>query len=1534
MASIDELPNWTPAIDRIEETDEVLGGENGKINVVLGQLADRTKYLKDTVGGAIENSTAAKTTADEALSMVEQIQADAGSTATNAQLAEASKVAAQAAQALAAQSSSQAQSAQAQSTASAQAAAQSAASASTSKNQAISSASAAVAASNTSMQARDQVVVARDATLVARDQAIIAKNTAVASGTAASGFATAAQTARAAAQAAATLAQAARDSAVIGAGAYDTEAEGRAAVADGENFKVLGDGDVAFYEYQRVNSTTSELKASYPSVAFVQRLDLSLQTGQAHVQRQKRASAEVFNGAQFWNGETTSGADGDSGGFFIPALATGQNSYLRAFFDMNIVDREKFKGRPTRFYVVLETSESFSMGGGAMIAVPQNKFLQVISTAYTIKLSPTSWVIYFDYIPTDDDTVISVYLQKTWPGSFGVDFSAWAKAAFMVPQDDVNFQDAVESLTRGRDSGDIKDFILPSGEVFDGAGRQDNGWGISIPQGSKGLVSYQGYLVPVEAISRYAGAKIRLVVDFDTSVDFTAQTQLVGNLTVYTKDLAPIGGSPNEILYTGIGRSRLRVEFFYTLTGEEKYLRPFVQVGGASMVRSAAGFFTFRSLNVVVDDVSDVAQSKGQTVPSREEMARELRISLSDEVVDSGDLTDYLKPISEVFNGGVLRDLGWGVTVPQGQTGVTSYVGLRLRISGITKYAGNRIRLLTLFEHSANFFGQSPLQMGLTVYDTRGIAEQRSAPAAVIPLDSTVTAVEMLYEIQGDEVFLRPYYQVSASAQARTAAGYFTYKGMTLSAERALSLAAASAGPAGPGALPSSRKDISLAFRQSLVSDPIDSGDLLEHLIPVSEVFNGGVLRNGGLGFEIPAGAKGNVSYAGYKVDVSSISRFVGAQIRINVLYKISPDFLAQSPIQLGFTVWTKVGNILSRNVDQVALRAVSDTLIEAEYLYTIQGDEGSVRPFGQVLDSALVRTATGTMDYMGMRIAAQNVDDVVPVPGAIIKSKNDLMLVLRTALVSAAVAKNGYIKTVKVAQDGSGDYTSLKTAWETEGGGLSDTRRVEYQVFKGEYIEYNGVLPPFADVTGIGRREEIILRGYRTPDTTPHDIEYSQTFWWNTTGHIRNLTIFAQNMRYPIHSDSGASSYRALQVIEDCHVEHIGNEEARAWQSENGGDPAWVWTSEHAWGCGTHSGQRIISLRTKWRSRTSPFYFHNNRDFAEPCILELDNSEIMCTTAQGRALWVQPLGSGTPDRLVINNCRIDGRLELLPVPMLSQKKENYRGNQNDEVRIYISGSSPVAWTSTNESVVLELVGKEGPDSGVAISGSAAPVLFGAVPDYQYGGVGYAARVRSSHAIYCSNGFVGLDLGTRLGDRTGAPLTLNILFDGSGDNPIAKSITLGANYTGMSNGAVVAALNAALADPERAFYESDPYDGVAHVFQLDREHELQNVGSTVILKGQVVAYAGSRRLCRRATSADARVLLAGIALENMAPNRFGRVQFNGRFTPQQLAFDGTPAFAFGDSFGVGSNTGQLVEAATVPLLLCIETEGVPVLEIV
>lgn len=136
-----------------------------------------------------------------------------------------------------------------------------------------------------------QAQVATNASQVAelaRDAATVAKNAAVAAEqsidsraeqittdatlAAVGAVTTQVESARDVAVAAKDGAELARDAAIAAAGPlYATEAEGRAAVADGESFNVQGVGDVAAYQYRRNSAAVSTLLSVYPASRAVDR---------------------------------------------------------------------------------------------------------------------------------------------------------------------------------------------------------------------------------------------------------------------------------------------------------------------------------------------------------------------------------------------------------------------------------------------------------------------------------------------------------------------------------------------------------------------------------------------------------------------------------------------------------------------------------------------------------------------------------------------------------------------------------------------------------------------------------------------------------------------------------------------------------------------------------------------------------------------------------------------------------------------------------------------------------------------------------------------------------------------------------------------------------------------------------------------------------------------------------------------------------------------------------------------------------------
>ncbi|TDE40919.1 hypothetical protein [Antarcticimicrobium sediminis] len=536
--------------------------------------------------------------------------------------------------------------------------------------------------------------------------------------------------------------------------------------------------------------------------------------------------------------------------------------------------------------------------------------------------------------------------------------------------------------------------------------------------------------------------------------------------------------------------------------------------------------------------------------------------------------------------------------------------------------------------------------------------------------------------------------------------------------------------------------------------------------------------------------------------------------------------------------------------------------------------------------------------------------------------------------VIQQAVADTpDYIRTVVINPDGSGDYTTLKGAIDglgvlgqgVGGMGVNKYRRVKYEVHEGIYSDIEYFLPAYADIVGVGRMENTWFKGYQAADSSVSDITDNSTFYLNETTRLINIKVTCQNMRYPIHSDSSASLKRAMQNIQGCHVEHLGNGEARQWQTDNGGDPLLIWTAEQGIGCGTHSGEKIYSSGTNWVGGAdvdgddgTGFGFHTNKDFAEGNYVELDHCRLTHGNG-GNAFAMSELGSKTPHEVVLRGCQIDGNVLVKSGGYLTTSPLVDHGNGTGMCRVTASGCSPFAWTSSQDNNVLELRGTAGASSAVAVSGTAAEVLFGDQPDVAEGGTNYAARVYSGHKI---NKLAAHGLAARLGDLSAGSLTLTVTLDGG--SPV--DLTLDADYSGDSNATIIAALNGLMtgAGGGATFYESTPYQNEAPVIQLDREATVKNSSAdTVIIKGMAVAYDGAKYLGRIATSADARPLIAGIALENIAPGRLGRVLRTGYIASEQVLFSTSPSIAFGDDFGVSATAGQIVEGAGVTLLRAI-----------
>lgn len=128
------------------------------------------------------------------------------------------------------------------------------------KNSEIASTASALAASTSATAANGSAAIAAAAVITTGNSAAGADNSATLAGVARD------------------QAQAARDAAMVSGQKYIDEPTGRAAVADGAYFFVVGSGNIACTEYKRINSSSSQLIAQYPSSAAVAALRRTLRS--------------------------------------------------------------------------------------------------------------------------------------------------------------------------------------------------------------------------------------------------------------------------------------------------------------------------------------------------------------------------------------------------------------------------------------------------------------------------------------------------------------------------------------------------------------------------------------------------------------------------------------------------------------------------------------------------------------------------------------------------------------------------------------------------------------------------------------------------------------------------------------------------------------------------------------------------------------------------------------------------------------------------------------------------------------------------------------------------------------------------------------------------------------------------------------------------------------------------------------------------------------------------------------------------------
>lgn len=878
------------------------------------------------------------------------------------------------------------------------------------------------------------------------------------------------------------------------------------------------------------------------------------------------------------------------------------------------------------------------------------------------------------------------------------------------------------------------------------------------------------------------------------------------------------------------------------------------------------------------------------------------------------------------------------LTIPSGNTGATSYITKLVDLGNTENISAKTIKLTAQFKKSANFSASGvALSYSLLarVDDVNKGGQQVSDTLVIEDVDSVTVKVSAEYVVESaSSVKVGIVAQVGASSPTATTTA-------TIEALSNVALFSDSETMSEIGDSHNRTKIESNAF--AIAENAAALNNITNEVKKTSEIeldstnfthdlreLNGATLLPKGLSF--PVGEDGLTSFIRLKV-LANLLKDYSFTAKLSAVVTTSDDFFEKFQyIKVAIAKYQTASGSITFNDDATSSNIQKINKNKYVISATFESNAGfeAYALWFQMLQSTDT-TVERTVQYEKVYLQILSVDsaDYVAQNTLVAQYKADTLkdLIPAPPIDKIQQYRPNYIKTVKVKANGGGDFTTIEDAFAAHGGGTDFYNRVKYEIYEGNYTPYNQYIPKYADLIGVGKRDNIHIFCHMPDDTDPSIIENSQPLWMNETSKIKGLKITAKNARYPLHSDSTNSDKKAVQEVEDCWIEHYGNDGAKAWQTENGGSPSLVRNQHYALGCGSHADFMLFSRRTVWKSSNRPFYVHNQRDFISSAYVEIDGGAVICTSNDNDAILFMSLGSGQVCNAVIkNNPIVRGRLTITASQSLSPTVDNQIADRNSEWAVEINGNS-IPFLTDDYDQCLTLKSVAGENSSVRVSGTAADAIFGKYPDYQDGATNLVGLVHSRFAATATNPSVTANIGTRLGDCTTTAKTLNIVFDGS----ISKTLTLNADYRSMSNNDVVSALNTALADASRSFtITSSPYVNKAHVRQTAHEAMILNTSSIAILKGVAVKQSTNMN-CGETASDDTGFI--GIALENILPNHIGRVQKSGYICRRMLWTGHT--FVVGDFGTVNpSGSGSILKSTTSGVLKCVDViADEPVFEI-
>lgn len=200
-----------------------------------------------------------------------------------------------------------------------------------------------------------------------------------------------------------------------------------------------------------------------------------------------------------------------------------------------------------------------------------------------------------------------------------------------------------------------------------------------------------------------------------------------------------------------------------------------------------------------------------------------------------------------------------------------------------------------------------------------------------------------------------------------------------------------------------------------------------------------------------------------------------------------------------------------------------------------------------------------------------------------------------------------------------------------------------------GTYLENNLNLPNFVNLIGeSGIPENCIIDGSLPANVSDSNMSGTSTINMNYNNELHNISVIAKNMRYPIHSESNGNFKNFIQIIDNCYIEHLGNQEVIDFRKEHDIDPGNPWNSPHGFGMGASSGCKLIITNSTLKSVEDAFYVHGASDFIKPYLITIQNTKLISTKLINSVYVDNNTPKINGNSIIIKDCFLNSRYAII----------------------------------------------------------------------------------------------------------------------------------------------------------------------------------------------------------------------------------------------------------------------------------------------